>query len=198
MELRIHSVLGRSGGFSYRRSVIAFLRWVGILNAAVWLGGVVFFTVAAVSAASSAAMRALLGDQYFPYYSVAIEHVIWDFYFRFQITCALIAFLHLLAEWLYLGRPSRKFSFGLLTAIFLLVLIGGTALQPRVRELNKARFAQRASVADRAAAGRLFRAWNFVLKSTNGFIVAGLVIYLWRVASPSDNARFISSVKFRG
>ena len=186
------------GDFSYRRSVIAFLRLVGILNAAVWLGGAVFLTVAASPAVTSPAVQALLGERYFPYYSIAIEQLIWDFYFRFQITCALIAFLHLLAEWLYLGRPSRKLSFGLLLAIFLMMLVSGSAIQPKLKTLHSIRFRQDTPAADRRAATQTFRTLRVVMKTMNGFIVAGLVLYVWRVANPSDNARFISSVKFRG
>ena len=178
--------------------MIAFLRLVGILNAAVWLGGAVLLSVAASPAVTSPAVEALLGERYFPYYSIAIDHVIWDFYFRFQITCALIAFLHLLAECLYLGRPSRKLSFGLLLAIFLMALVSGEAIQPRLKMLHTIRFRQDTPAADRQAAARTFRTLRAVLKTTNCFIIAGLVLYVWRVANPSDNARFISSVKFRG
>ena len=41
-----------------------------------------------------------------------------------------------LAEWVYLGRALQRVTAGLLVALFLLGLIGGLVLQPKMRELH--------------------------------------------------------------
>jgi hypothetical protein len=178
--------------------VIGFLRLIGIMNAAVWLGGAVFFTTGASPALFSPAMEKLLGASNFPYFAVAIEQVVLTRYFHFLTACAVIALLHLMAEWLYLGRPSRKFSFSLLAALFVFALFCGNWLQPRLKELHAASYASNVQPAFRETAAKSFRTWHAISGGINILMIGGLVVYMWRVANPSDTPRFISSVKFRG
>jgi hypothetical protein len=177
--------------------VIGFLRLIGVMNAAVWLGGAVFFTVSAAPAAYSAEMEAALRHPgNFPYFSNAIEQALLPYYFRFLIVCGVIALLHSLAEWLYLGRPVRKFSFGLLATLIALALLGANGIQPRLRTLHQTRYFG-APPAAREAAAKSFRGWHIALSIFNVSIIGGLAVYVWRVATPPDSTRFISSVKFR-
>lgn len=168
------------------------------MNAAVWLGGGFFFMFGTTPAISSSAMQTLLGDRYFTYFSAGIENIALARFYHFEIVCALIAFLHLLAEWLYLGRPSRRFSGSLLVALFLVAFIGSNVFQPRLRALHTTTYSRSAQPAERQAAARSYRVWNVVAAILNYAVMGGLVVYLWRVANPSDTPRFISSVKFRG
>jgi hypothetical protein len=180
-------------------NVIGFLRFIGVMNAAVWLGGGFFLMFGTSPAISSPAMQALLGDRYFSYFSAGIENIALARFYHFEIVCALIAFLHLIAEWLYLGRPSRRrFSVSLLVAFFLVAFIGSNVLQPRLRALHTTTFSRSAQPAERQAAARSYRVWDVVTAILNYAVMGGLVVYLWRVANPSDTPRFISSVKFRG
>jgi len=178
--------------------VIGFLRLIGALNAAVWLGGAVFFTIPARSALYSNEMSRLLQPKYFPYYSTAIEHIQAAGYYSFVMTCAVIAFLHVLGEWLYFGRPSRKVSFTVVSGLLFLALIGGKIVQPNLSRLHTERYSAALSPADRAAADGSFRRWRMASEILNILIIGGVAVHLWRVANPSDNTRFISSVKFRG
>jgi hypothetical protein len=179
--------------------VIGFLRFVGVVNAAVWLGGSVFFTVSAGPAFFSPEMAAVLGqsEDSFRNYAGQIAQVVLGRYYRFHVTCAVIAWLHLLAEWLYLGRPWRKFAFSLLGALFVLTLIGGNGLQPRLKALHHTRYYS-SQPAEREAAAKSFRLWHGISQVLNVLMIGGLVLYLWRTANPADTPRFISSVKFRG
>lgn len=168
------------------------------MNAAVWLGTTIFFTFGAEPAGFSAEMRAALqlpaGDSYFP---GAISGVVMSHYYGLMMACAVVALLHFLAEWLYMGRPRRKFSFGLVAALFLLTLIGSRAVQPSLVDYNRKHY-RAAQPAERESAGKSFRILHVTSIALNVLIIGGLVVYLSRVSSPSDTVRFMRPVQFRG
>jgi hypothetical protein len=178
--------------------VIAFLRFVGLLNAAIWLGAAVFFTFGARPACVSPEMETLLGAKNFPFFSGAFEQLVMARYFFVLSLSGVIALLHLLAEWLYMGRPARKFSLALLAGLLTMVLIGGVWVEPRLKKLHATRYAANTQSDQRDAAAKSFRVWQACSQVINLVMIAGLVVYVWRVANPSDAPRFISSVKFRG
>jgi hypothetical protein len=177
--------------------VIGLLRFVGILNAAVWFGGAVFFTFWSGRAPFSPEMKTLLGPENYPYFSGAIAQILIARYFNLQFTCSIIAVVHLLAEWLYLGRFPQGTRLGLLVGLCLAVLVGGYWLQPRMKALHATKYALNRPAQVRESAARSFGAWHGVSMGINLLVVAGLAAYLWRVANPSDEARFVSAVKFR-
>jgi hypothetical protein len=176
--------------------VIGFLRFVGLLNAAVWFGTAIFFTFGTGLAPFSPEMKNLLGPHNFPYFSGAIAQILMARYFYFQIGCAIIALFHLLAEWLYLGKSPQKWHVGLLIGLTAAALIGGYGLQPRLKTLHAVKYGLSARPEIREAAGRSFRAWHGVSQMVNFLMVGGLAVYLWRAANPSDPTRFVSAVKF--
>ncbi|HVM48675.1 MAG TPA: DUF4149 domain-containing protein [Candidatus Acidoferrum sp.] len=177
--------------------MIGFLRLVGVLNAAVWFGAAVFFTFWSGSAPFSLEMRRLLGDNNYPYFSGAIAQILIARYFSLQFVCSIVAVLHLVAEWLYLGRFPQNSRLALLVALCLAVLLGGYWLQPRMKALHATKYAANQPARVRESAARSFRAWHGVSMGVNLLVVAGLAVYVWRVANPSDETRFVSAVKFR-
>jgi hypothetical protein len=197
MSAFITSRLGICGAFSYRQRVIGLLRFVGILNAAVWFGAAVFFTFGSGRVPFSPEMKALLGSNNYPYFSGAIAQILIARYFHLQFICSIIALGHLLAEWLYLGRFPRTLRLGLLLGLCAAVLLGGCWFQPKLRALHAVKYATNQRPETREAASRSFRAWHAVSMGVNLLLLTGLAVYLWRVANPSDETRFVSSVKFR-
>src|ERR1022692_4794120 len=191
-----HSGLGILRAFSYSSRVIGFLRFVGILNAAVWFGGAVFFTLGAGLAPFSQEMKTLLGPNNYPYFSGAIAQILIARYFHFQLVCGVVAVLHLLAEWLYLGKFPRKVQAGLLVALCAAALFGGYWLQPKLKGLHATKYGANTRPEIREAANRSFRAWHGVSQVVNLLLVGGLATYLWRAANPSDPTRFVSALKF--
>lgn len=167
------------------------------MNAAVWLGATVFFTVAAGPAFNSQGMQHVLGAGNFPYFSRAIAEVVLTRYYYFQIVCGVIALLHLLARRLYQAKTGRP-SAGLAVALLTLVLIGGTALEPRLQKLHVASYARNFQPAQREAAAKSFHAWRTVARVLNLVTLAGLAVYFWQTVNPADPTRFVHSVKFRG
>ena len=176
--------------------MIGFLRFVGILNAAVWFGGAVFFTFGAGFAPFSQEMKTLLGPNNYPYFSGAIAQILIARHFHFQLACGSIAVLHLLAEWLYLGKYPRKLQVGLLIGLCAAALAGGYWLQPKLKALHATKYGTSTRPEIREAANRSFRAWHGVSQVVNLLLVGGLAAYLWRAANPSDPTRFVSALKF--
>jgi hypothetical protein len=170
---------------------------VGILNAAVWFGAAVFFTFGTGRAPFSPEMKALLGANNYPYYSGAIAQILIARYFQLQFVCGIIALLHWLAEWLYFGKSPQRLRLGLLLGLCAVVFIGGLWFQPKLKALHATKYAVNTSPARREAASRSFRTWHGVSMGVNLLLVGGLAVYLWRVAHPADQPRFVTTVKFR-
>jgi len=175
-----------------------FLRFFGMLNAAVWLGATAFFTLAVTPAAGSRDLFEVLGEKYFGYLSGAIIQIILTRYFYWHIVCALIAWLHLLAEWLYLGRTARRFWLALLGGLLAAGLVGGIWLGPKLRELHRGAHALNLRVEDRAAAMKRFEFWHGVFQGLNLFLLGGVAVYFWHATHPPDEVRFVGSSQFRG
>ncbi len=176
--------------------MIGLLRFAGILNAAVWFGTAIFFTFGAGWAPFSQEMKTLLGPNNYPYFSGAIAQILVARYFHFQLVCGIIAVLHLVAEWLYLGKYPQKLQIGLLIGLCSAVLLGAYWLQPRLHTLHAAKYAANNRPEVREAAARSFRVWHGVAQVINLFMVAGLAAYLWRAANPSDPTRIVRALKF--
>ena len=104
--------------------------------------------------------------------------------------------LHLLAEWLYLGKYPQKLQVGLLIGLAAALLIGGGWLQPKMKVLHATKYGLKNRPEIRAAADHSFRAWHGVSQVINLLMVGGLTVYLWRATNPSDPTRFVSATKF--
>lgn len=154
-------------------------------------------TFGAAPGVVSPGMEKLLGPKNFPYFSEAISQILWGRYYHFQVICGIVAILHVLSERLYLGKSPEKLWLGLLLALFTITLLGAAIVQPKVKELNTARFASNLRVEERQAADRGFLTWRNFLRVVNIFGIGGLGIYLWHMANPADPTRFVSTNKFR-
>lgn len=177
------------------------LRFVGVANAGVWLGGSVFYTVAIAPALVSADMTTALGQSNpaaVSYYAGNVGQMLLVRYFHLQLACATVGLLHLVVAWLYLGRTMHRFWTYLLVGLFWISVIGSFVLAPQLRETHRARHLLSATPAQREAAARSFRVWQSVHQGFNVLLVAGVAVYFWRAVQPSDELRFVGSPKIRG
>lgn len=161
-----------------------FLRFVGVVNAAIWFGAAIFFNIAVPVFFTEEVKQKLFPP---PYNGVAAQLIISRF-FILQHWCGAIALIHLLAEWLYLGRVLERLTLGILVTIFSLNLIGGFWLQPKLHELHKIKYLG-TTPEQKEQAAQSFRAWHGVSQMANMFVAAGLLFYLWRVTSTSHTSR---------
>jgi len=161
--------------------VISFLRFLGVLNAAAWFGGAVFVTFFAGPAFFSDQMIHALANQ--RYYAGAAAQVFLGRYFSLHYVCGALAAAHLLAEWLYLGRRLTRFTTGLLTLIIALTLLGGTWMQPKLHNLHHTMYFG-ATPVEKTKATNTFRTWHGASQAANLVVVAGLLVYFWRLTHP--------------
>jgi len=168
----------------------AILRFVGILNAAIWLGGAVYFSFVAGRLPFSGEMQALLGKSH-DYYSGAIAMMGVSRYFTFHLFCSIVALVHLAAEWLYQDRRNRKFMLWLVGTLLALTLLGGYWLQPKMRNLHRIKYAANYPETARAAAAKSFGRWHALSMTMNLFMMGGLVIYTMHMTRPPEVARFV-------
>ena len=179
--------------------MIILLRLIGILNIAVWFGAVIFFTIGVAPALFSSEVQAIL-QQGYPVVAGRLAMVVVSRYFLLHYWCGSIALLHQLAERFYLGKPLQKLNFGLLIGLCSLSLLGGLGLQPQLRKLHEIKYGRSNfySVEQKEQADRAFHFWHGVSFAINLVVLAGLGVYLWRIANPANGPRFVpAGVKFR-
>ena len=170
------------------------LRFFGIINAAIWFGAAIFFTVVVGPAFFSGEMLSLLGR---PRAGAAAQLVI-ERYFILQHTCAIIAIIHLLAEWLYMGRPLERLTLGVVIGAFCLGLIGGAWMAPKLKQLHFVKYGQNSTPEQREAAAKSFSAWHGVSQMANLLLMVAILGHLWKMSNRADGPRFVSANKFRG
>lgn len=183
------------------------LRFIGVLNAAVWLGAAVFFTFAVGPAFFSDQSKEVFKGWYFVWPGVMLQFVIARYFYLQQI-CGVIALVHLVAEWFYLGRALQRLNVVILSGLLLFGFVGGFWIQPKLHALHLVRYSLNEQYhtvaipdAERIEAGKAFRTWHGVSQVMNLVALAGLVIYFWRVTHPSDDLRILSATatpQFRG
>ena len=173
--------------------MVGLLRFIGLVNAAVWFGGLVFFTLAVGPAFFSDEMEQLLGRPH----AGAAAQVVLSRYFGLQLWCAGIALAHLIAEWLYTARPFQRFALMLLMALFGIGLLGGFVLQPKMEKLHLQKYAMQSTPEERQRADRSFGILHGTAMVLNLFVMAGVLVYLWHVAKPVNTTRFASVTRFR-
>jgi hypothetical protein len=164
--------------------VIGFLRFIGVVNAAIWFGSAIFFTFVAGPSFFSEEMKHFFPP---PHNGLAAQ-ILLKRYFFLHYCCGGVALVHLILERLYTGRTLERFTSGLLVAILGLSLLGGFWLQPKLSSLHRVAY-RGPTTEQRAEAAESFRAWHGVSQAINLFMTAGLLFYLWRVTSLNHPAR---------
>ncbi len=177
--------------------MIVLLRWIGLLNAALWFGASLFFTFVIAPAFFSPDMAQILGEQPGHHvHSGRLAAVAQARFFVLQHWCGAIALLHFLAEWVYLGKPMQKLTLGLLLGMFSLGLIGGLWLQPKIMELHRAKYSLQSTPQQKEQAGTSLKVWHASAASANLLVLAALAVYFVRVNQSGNGARFVSANKF--
>jgi hypothetical protein len=166
--------------------VIGFLRFVGVANAAVWFGASIFFTFSIGPAFFSDKMIGLLTR---PYAGAAAQIVIERYYF-FHELCGGVALAHLVAEWLYMGKPLQRLTLWLLLGIFALGLVGGHSVQPKLRALHRTIYGPGSTPQQIVEAKQSFKLWHAASQALNLVVLGGVAVYLWRATTPGSGYRY--------
>jgi hypothetical protein len=176
------------------------LRFIGVLNAAVWLGAAIFFSFAAGPAFFSAEMKSIPSQLLHPFWPGVMAQQVIERFFYLQQICGVIAVVHLVAEWFYLGRPLQKLNVALLSGLLFIGFAGGFWLQPKLHRLHLVKYGMKDKYQadprpkeERAAAVESFKSWHRVARVIDLVALAGLLVYFWRVTHPSDDLRVLNA-----
>jgi hypothetical protein len=78
-----------------------------------------------------------------------------------------------------------------------LALAGGLWAQPKMRSLRQEKYFA-PTAARQAQAGREFALWHGASEGVNVLVIAGLIVYLWRMSASTELPRFSNFNKIRG
>jgi hypothetical protein len=106
--------------------------------------------------------------------------------------------LHMGAEWLYFGKYPRRIWLTLVFALFLGGLGQAYGLQPKLKAKLLASHSSANRLEERQAAASSFNLWHFFSTSLDLLLLGGLAVYLWRVANPPDEMRFVGATNMPG
>lgn len=181
--------------------MILVIRFIGVLNAAIWLGASAFFLYAAGGTFFAPEVKTMGLHPFWP--GVFAQRLI-EKLFLLHLTCSAIALVHMLAEWVYLGRALHRFTLGLLGGLFLISLVSELVLLPKMQELHHRYYSMSADYkpvriadAERVEAHQTFKRLHGASMGGNLVVLLALVFYFWRVTYPPDNLRFVGATKFR-
>ncbi len=183
--------MARGRGAFYSGRVSGFLRFVGIVNAALWFGASVFFAGVVLPGVFSEDLRRLFGEETaYRYYAGGVAMALFQRFFVLQYGCGLVALLHLCAEKLYLGRAFPRLTTAIVAGALGLSLLGGMWVQPRLRELFHTKYSATATLEQKAAADHSFGLLHGVSEAANLLILAGLLVYLVKVSRQEESSRY--------
>lgn len=177
--------------------MIELLRFVGIFNAAVWLGSAVLYNLAIAPSVFSPEMNSMLGPRNVGYFGSAIANLLHSRFLHVQMVCVIVAMLHAGTEWVYLGRALRKPWLGILSGLFAAFLLMSLVVGPRVRHLTAGAYAVNYTAVQRAAASESLGRWQVVSRTLDWITFLGVVAYFVRAGNPPAATRFVSAAKFR-
>lgn len=186
--------------------VIAFLRFIGLMNAAVWFGAVVVYAALISPAMLSPEMLDIFGGARNPmapaYRGLAMEIVASKFYWIHFICAGVMAF-HLLMDWLFTGKAARTLMLYLAGTMIVLGLANGVLLFQKMKELHRIHYkytpppVTKEQVEIKAKAATMHDALQTATEVIHWIMVAGLLVYTWKTATPGEQPRFSSARKFK-
>jgi len=177
--------------------VTGFLRFLGVFNAAVWFGAVVFYLFGVSVLLNSDEVRTLFGADHYDFFSRASLLIIQDRFYTIQWICAAVALIHLWTERWYLGRRTKRRWDGLILGALILSLWGDNYLVSRLSRLHNGQHARGASSELREASAKSFRNWQRIATLVHLYLLFGAGACLWRAANPESGPRFLSTSKLR-
>lgn len=175
------------------------MRFVGVVNAAIWLGAGIFFAAFVLPGVFSSGTRQLFPDETtFKYYAGAVAMILFKRFFVLQYLCGVIALLHLFAEKLYLGRAFPRLGTSVVVGVFCLGLLGGIWLQPKMDGLRKVKYSATTTQPQKDAATQSFNRLHVVSDLAVVIMIAGLLVHIVRVTRQEDTSRYVNFSKIWG
>jgi hypothetical protein len=178
--------------------VIVVLRFIGVMNAAIWFGAAIFFTFGVAPTFFTPEFKGMLGA-YGDAWAGIIAQMVLERFFILNYWCGALALAHMLAEWVYLGKAIQRVTLIILVGAFTVGLMGGLWLQPKLKNLHAVKYSVTGEYTDpqKLQAAKKFSFWHGISQIMNLAVMVGVGTYLWRMNYTSEGPRFVSAGKFR-
>lgn len=160
--------------------MLRLIRALSILNAALWFGGALFFTAVVGPAVFSSEVGTFLPRPQ----AGRLALILIERYFIVQYVCGSVALLCLLADWIWSGRIFPAGRALLVAGLLSFALLGGFAVQPRMRQWHTEAYRQTPMSSEGAAALQRFRKIHGVTQASNLVLMAGMLWHLLLVSAP--------------
>ena len=175
-----------------------FLRYLGLLNAAVWVGGSVFFSFLAGPVFFTPEVKSITP----PPYNGIVAQIMLGRYFSLHLLCGVLAIVHLLLEWLYGGGAFPRRAVAVIGVLLGLALIGGKFIGPKLTVWHQQQYQFQLKSEDggppmikpktypqevRQDAKWKFGIWHGVSQTVNLAMLILLAWRFWKLARPASS-----------
>ncbi len=195
MRLQIHT-WHRSTEAYKSRQVLSFIKFSGVIVAAIWFGGTVFFTFFAAPAFFTPEMKQLLP----PPYNGEVAQMLLQRYYLLHYIVGVVALVHLGFEWIYTGRTVQRLTLGLVSGTLLLALFGGLWMHPKLEKLHQIKYSEQYRISVTPEARKIaiegFKIWHGISQLMNLMLLGALGGYLWQMMNPKEGPKYLGGGKF--
>jgi hypothetical protein len=157
-----------------------FLRFLTVINGAVWLGSAVFVTIGLPVVFSHEVAQFVERPQV----GIVAENILAR-YTVVQYWCGGIALALLLADKVFLGRRIVPGLLAMVLGLIAFSLVSGLWLQPAMRHLHSVKYWGTVDVT-RKEADKSFGRFHGASQAANLLVITTLVIYVWKVNAPQN------------
>jgi len=185
---------------SRSNSVIRYIRIIGLFNAAIWFGMAVFFTAGVSPTFFSHKILSLFGGEnslYSRAYAGAVNVTVLEKYYYWHYICGVIAFCHLVFEWLFGGYLISRFKPSLLVLICSINLICGIFLMPPLKKFQLQKYDLKAPPTLREAASSSFKTLHLISYSLNLVVIVSTGLYFYNFTNHINEQRLVIKDKIR-
>ncbi|MCI0744416.1 MAG: DUF4149 domain-containing protein [Verrucomicrobia subdivision 3 bacterium] len=168
------------------------------MNAAVWFGAAIFFTIAVAPVVlTTPLLKQYVGEAWLG----IVAQMILERYFILQLCCCIVAIVHQMAEWLYLGKPLHQWTMAVLSGLFVIAVADSAWLEPRLNLLHEIKYGYRrggsSTPQQKFEAAKVFRRYHGLSQTMNLLALCGVGVLVWRVSTSNNTPRFVPANKFR-
>ena len=172
-----------------------FLRFIGLLNAAVWVGGSVFFSFLAGSVFFSPEVTRFTP----PPYNGLVAQAMLERFFLLHYICGGIAIVHLFADWLEKRGTFPKQPILYVVVLLGLALLGGKWISPKLTIWHQQKYEFQVKTEGsppmiepkaysnevRQDAKLKFSIWHGISQTVNLIMLIMLTWRFWRLIHPT-------------
>jgi hypothetical protein len=188
-SLPLFEFLGNFRILSYNGAVHNLLRFLTLLNTAIWIGTGVFFTFLVGPAFFSQEVAAFLPR---PYVERLAEIMINRYYLLF-LCCAIVSVVLVIADYLHAGRLPSAGSLVVLLLLLGVAIASQFWLEPKLNALHRTKYSSGSTAEQKLEAQQSFRRFHGLSQGGNLVGLIALGFYFWGVSRPSFSPRYSAS-----